>query len=80
MVTLVLHCIVMTSCTSACVNMPYLTALVLITNMFPLYASPSHGHGSVYLAFPRFYSAIMIDSALSLFFVSMCQHIDAVGR
>ena len=33
-------------------------------DMFPLYSSPSHGHGCVYLAFPRFCSAIMIDSAL----------------
>ena len=32
--------------------------------MVPLYASPSHGHGCVYFAFPRFCSAIMIDSAL----------------
>ena len=38
-VALVLHCIVMTSCTS--VNMPCLTALVVITDMFPLYVSPS---------------------------------------
>ena len=66
-VTLVLRCIVMTSCTSACVNMPCLTAWVVVTDMFPLYASPFHGHGCVYLAFPRFRSAIMIDSALWLF-------------
>ena len=51
----------MTSCTSACVNMPCFTALVVITDMFPLYASPSHGYGCVYLAFPRFCLAVMID-------------------
>ena len=67
MVTLVLHCIFMTSCMSACVNMPCLTALVLITDMFPLYASPSHGYGCMYLAFCKFCSAILIDSALWLF-------------
>ena len=66
-VKLVLHCSIMTSCTSACVNMPCFTALFVITDMFPLYVSPSHGHGCVCLAFPRFYSAIIIDSALWLF-------------
>ena len=60
-----LHCDVL--CTSACVNMPCLSAFILITAAFPFFVAPSHGFGYVYVAFPRFGSAIMLASALWLF-------------
>ena len=49
------------------VNLPCLSALILITAAFTCFVSPSHGFGCVYVAFPRFGSAIVLASALWLF-------------
>ena len=44
-----------------------LIIFIIITAVFPFFISPSHGVGCVYVAFPRFGSAIVLASALWLF-------------